>query len=150
MATTELKERIQKDMIASMRAKDKETLGTIRMLQAAIKQKEIDQRITLDDTEVLNTVEKMIKQRRESAKQFTAGNRPELAAKENHEIEILAKYLPEALSEAELDALIDKAVADANATSMKDMGKVMGTLKPQVQGRADMGALSSKIKQRLS
>lgn len=148
--TTALKDQIKADMIAAMRAKDSETLGVIRMLQAAIKQKEIDEKITLDDTSVLGVVEKMIKQRRESAKQFEQGQRPELAAKENKEIDLLQKYMPAQLSEDELQTLIEQAIQQTSASGMKDMGKVMGILKAQVQGRADMSAVSAKIKSLLS
>ncbi len=150
MAPTSMKDRIKEDMIAAMRAKDKETLGVIRMLQAAIKQKEIDNRITVDDPDVLNIIEKMIKQRRESAKLFEQGNRPELAAKEIQEISVLQEYMPKAIDEAELDALIQQTIKEVSASSMRDMGKVMNTLRPQIQGRADMGQVSAKIKALLS
>jgi len=144
-----LKERITEDMKAAMRAKEAERLGTIRMLQAAIKQREVDERITLDDTQVLAVLEKMIKMRRESVAQFLSGGRPELAAKENAEIEQLQAYMPAQLSDAEVDALIASAIAQSGATSIKEMGKAMAIVKSQAQGRADMGVLSSKLKAKL-
>ncbi len=150
MADSALKQRLTEDMKTAMRAKDKPRLGVIRLALAAIKQREVDERIELDDTQVLAVIDKMVKQRRDSAQQFTDADRPELADQENFEIGVLQDYLPAALDEAELDALITKAVADSGAESMKEMGKVMGILNPQVQGRADMGAVSQKIKQQLS
>lgn len=147
---SELKARITEDMKAAMRGGDKARLGVIRLLQAAIKQREVDERITLDDDAVIGVIEKMVKQRRESIKQYESGGRPELAAQEAFEIEQLQPYLPKALSEAELAALIDQALADTGAESARDMGKVMAWLKPKVAGRADMGALSGQIKSRLS
>ena len=149
MTADDLRQQIQKDMTDAMRAKDKVRLVTLRMLLAAIKQREIDEKITLDNTAVIKTVEKMIKQRRDSAQQFEAANRPELADKEKNEIEILHIYMPQPLSEAEIDAAINTAIQSTGAGGMKDMGKVMGALKPQLQGRADMGAVSAKIKERL-
>jgi uncharacterized protein YqeY len=144
-----LKERITEDMKAAMRAKDSERLGTIRMVTAAIKQREVDERIQLDDTQVLAVLEKMIKQRKESVTQFLAGAREDLAAKENKEIELLQTYLPAQLSEAELDALVADAVAKSGATSIKEMGKAMALLKQSAQGRADMGVVSAKLKAKL-
>ena len=141
-----LKERITEDMKAAMRAADKERLGTIRMLQAAIKQREVDERITLDDAQVLSVIEKMLKQRKESITQFEQGGRADLAAKERAEIEQLQGYLPAQLSEAEVDALIREAIASTGAASIKDMGKVMGAVKAKAAGRADMGAVSARIK----
>jgi uncharacterized protein YqeY len=120
------------------------------MLQAAIKQREVDERIMLDDAAVLAVLEKMVKQRREAITQFEAGGRADLAAKENHEITILQNYLPEPLSPAELTALIESAIATTGASSIKDMGKVMASVKTDAAGRADMGAVSALIKQRLS
>jgi uncharacterized protein len=146
----ELKARIQEDMKAAMRAADKDRLATIRLILAAIKQREVDERIQLDDTQVLAVLEKMVKQRRESITQFQAGGRADLVAKENAELAVLAAYLPEQLSEQELDRLINETVAATGAASIKDMGKVMNALKPKVQGRADMGALGARIKARLS
>jgi uncharacterized protein YqeY len=119
------------------------------MLQAGIKQREVDERIELDDAQVLAVIDKMIRQRRESVAQFQAGNRADLVAKESAEIALLATYLPAQLDAAELDALIKEAIASTGAASMKDMGKVMGVLKPKVQGRTDMGALSARIKSAL-
>lgn len=145
-----LKERITEDMKTAMRAGDKDRLGVIRMLQAAIKQREVDERITLDDAAVLAVLEKMVKQRREAITQFEAGGRADLAAKENQEIDVLKVYLPEPLSEAELAALIHSAIAATGAASIKDMGKVMAAVKADAAGRADMGAVSALIKQRLS
>ncbi len=150
MADSALKQRLTEDMKTAMRAKDKPRLGVIRLALAAIKQREVDERIELDDTQVLAVIDKMVKQRRDSAQQFTDADRPELADQENFEIGVLQDYLPAALDEAELDALITKAIADSGADSMKEMGKVMGILKPQVQGRADMGAVSQRIKALLS
>ena len=144
-----LKERITEDMKAAMRAKEAERLGTIRMIQAAIKQREVDERIVLDDTQVLAVLEKMIKMRRESVTQFLSGGRPELAAKENAEIAQLQAYMPAQLSDAEIDALIASAIAQSGATSIKEMGKAMAIVKGQAQGRADMGVLSSKLKAKL-
>jgi uncharacterized protein len=144
--TTTLKDRITEDMKAAMRAADKERLGTIRMLQAAIKQREVDERITLDDAQVLAVIEKMIKQRKESIAQFEQGGRADLAAKERAEIDLLQAYLPAQLSEAEVDALIKDAIASTGAATIKDMGKVMGVVKAKAAGRADMGAVSARIK----
>jgi uncharacterized protein YqeY len=145
-----LKEQITEDMKAAMRSGEKERLGVIRMITAAIKQREVDERITLDDSQVLSVLEKMIKQRKESLTQFQAGNRQDLADKEAAEITLLQGYLPSQLSDAELDALIKEAIAATGASSVKDMGKVMGIIKSKAQGRADMGAVGSKIKASLS
>lgn len=150
MADSALKQQLTEDMKTAMRAKDKQRLGVVRLALAAIKQREVDERIELDDTDVLAVIDKMVKQRRDSAQQYTDANRPELADQENYEIGVLQDYLPAALDEVELDALITKAIADSGVSSMKEMGKVMGIIKPQVQGRADMGAVSQKIKQQLS
>jgi uncharacterized protein YqeY len=144
-----LKARITEDMKAAMRAGEKDRLSCIRMLQAGIKQREVDERVTLGDAEVLAVIDKMIKQRKESVAQFQAGNRADLVAKESAEIALLSGYLPAQLGEAELATLIREAVAATGASSMKDMGKVMAALKPKVQGRADMGALSARIKSAL-
>ena len=141
-----LKARITEDMKAAMRSGERDRLSCIRMLQAGIKQREVDERIELDDVQVLSVIDKMIKQRRESVTQFQAGNRADLVAKESAEIELLTGYLPAQLAASELDALIKDAIAATAATSMKEMGKVMGWLKPKVQGRADIGALSARIK----
>ncbi len=141
-----LKERITEDMKAAMRASEKERLLTIRMVQAAIKQREVDERIELDDTQVIAVLEKMVKQRRESIVAFEQGGRADLADKEKSEITLLQAYLPAQLSAAEVDALIKEAIAATGATSMKDMGKVMGAVKAKAAGRADMGAVSASIK----
>jgi len=144
-----LKERITEDMKSAMRAGEKERLATVRLALAAIKQREVDERITLDDAQVLAVLDKMIKQRRESVTQFASGGRADLVAKETAEIAVLQSYLPAQLSEAELDALIAAAIATSAAASVKDMGKVMAIVKPQAQGRADMGAVSARIRQKL-
>jgi uncharacterized protein YqeY len=145
-----LKERINEDMKAAMRASDKERLSTIRMTQAAIKQREVDERTTLDDAQVVAVIEKMVKQRRESVAQFEQGGRADLADKEQREIAVLQAYLPEPLSETELDAIIREAIAESGASSMKDMGKVMAAVKSRAAGRADMGAVSARIKAALA
>ena len=144
-----LKDRVTEDMKTAMRAGDKERLATIRLLLAAIKQREVDERITLDDGQVLAVIDKMMKQRREAIAQFESGGRSDLVAKENAEIDVLQGYLPAQLSSAELDALISEAITATGAASIKDMGKVMGFVKPKAQGRTDMGALSARIKQKL-
>ena len=144
-----LKERITEDMKNAMRAGEKERLATIRLALAAIKQREVDERISLDDTQVFAVLEKMIKQRRESVTQFESGGRADLVAKENAEIALLQTYLPAQMSDAEIDALIAEAIAATGAASIKDMGKVMALVKPKAQGRADMGAVSTRIKQKL-
>jgi uncharacterized protein YqeY len=145
-----LKERIQEDMKAAMRSGEKERLGTIRLIMAAIKQREVDERIVLDDTQVLSVLEKMGKQRRESITHFQAGARPDLVDKENAELKVIAAYLPAQLSDTELDALIAEAVTQTGASSIKDMGKVMNIIKSKAQGRADMAAVGARIKARLS
>ena len=145
-----LKERITEDMKAAMRAGEKERLATIRLILAAVKQREVDERITLDDLQVLAAVEKMIKQRKEAITQFEAGGRADLVAKESAEIAILQTYLPAQMSEGEIDALITEVIASTGAASVKDMGKVMGAVKARAQGRADMGAVSARIKQKLT
>ena len=144
-----LKERITEDMKSAMRAGEKDRLGVIRMLQAAIKQREVDERITLDDSQVTSVLEKMVKQRRESIAQFQAGNRADLVAKETAELALLQGYLPTQLSDAELDAFISAAIAQTGAASVKDMGRVMGIVKGQAAGKADMGAVGARIKARL-
>jgi uncharacterized protein len=145
-----LKDRVTEDMKAAMRAKDSERLGTIRMITAAIKQREVDERITLDDTQVLSVIEKMIKTRKESVVQFKSGGRDDLVARETREIELLQGYLPSQLSEGEVDALIREAIAESGATSIKEMGKAMALLKQKAQGRADMAAASAKLKAKLT
>ena len=144
-----LKERITDDMKAAMRAGEKERLGVIRMITAAIKQREVDERISLDDAQVVAVLEKMVKQRKESLVQFQAGNRQDLVDKEAAEIELLKTYLPPQLGDAEIDALIVAAIAATGAGSVKDMGKVMGVIKSKAQGRADMGTVGAKIKAKL-
>ena len=144
-----LKARITEDMKSAMRAGEKEKLATIRLLQAAIKQREVDERIQLDDAQVLSVLEKMVKQRRESITQFEAGGRADLVASEQAELVVLQGYLPEQLTEAELTALINSAIASTGAASIKDMGKVMGVVKGQAAGRADMGKVGALIKARL-
>jgi len=136
-------------MKSAMRAGEKERLTVIRMLKAAIQRREVDERIELDDTGVLKAVEKLVKQGQDSAEQFIKGGRQELADKELAEIEILKAYLPEPLSDTELDTLIDAAIASVGATSLRDMGKVMSTIREQAQGRADMGVVSGLVKARL-
>ncbi|MFZ5593601.1 MAG: GatB/YqeY domain-containing protein [Pseudomonadota bacterium] len=145
-----LKTRIEEDMKAAMRARDKERLGVIRLILAAIKQREVDERITLDDTQALVVLDKMVKQRRDSISQYEAAGRSDLARQEAFEVGVIQTYLPAQLSEAELDALIDQAVAESGASSAKDMGKVMAVLKPRVQGRTDMGAVGTKVKNKLA
>ncbi|GAC1695885.1 MAG: CBU_1594 family Dot/Icm type IV secretion system effector [Steroidobacteraceae bacterium] len=144
-----LRERITEDMKNAMRAGDKERLATIRLALAAIKQREVDERITLDDTQVLGVLEKMVKQRREAITQFASGGRADLVAKETAEIGVLQGYLPEPMSAAELDALISAAITATGATTIRDMGKVMAAVRPKAQGRADMGAVSARIKEKL-
>lgn len=143
------KSRLQEDMKQAMRSGDKARLGVIRMALAAIQQREVDERIELDDAALLGVIEKMIKQRRESVEMYRAGAREDLAAKESAEIEVLSTYLPEPLGADELAALIDAAIAATGATSMKDMGRVMAQLRAQAQGRADMAVLSAQVKARL-
>jgi uncharacterized protein YqeY len=144
-----LKDRISGDVKDAMRARDKPRLATLRLITAAIKQQEVDERIELDDTQVLAQLDKMCKQRRESISQFEKAGRDDLIAQEVSELEIIQTYLPEQLSEDEIAALIDAAMAATGAASIKDMGKVMGQLKPRLQGRADMGAVSALIKAKL-
>jgi len=144
-----LKARITEDMKAAMRARETARLSTIRLLLAAMKQKEVDERVELTDADILGIIDKMIKQRRESITQFEAGGRAELAAAERAEIEILQSYMPQRLTEAEIDTLVDAAIAGAGATGMAAMGKVMATLKPQLAGRADMSEVSARVKSRL-
>lgn len=137
----------QKD---AMRSKDKLSLGTIRMALAAVKQREVDERIELNDTDVLQILTKMVKQRQESVTQFEKGGRQDLADTELQEIEVIKRFLPQALSDEEVQVIVDKAIADTGAASMQDMGKVMGAIRGQLQGRADMGAVSAIIKSKLA
>jgi uncharacterized protein YqeY len=150
VTTKPLKQRIDDDVKAAMRARDKERLGTLRLCTAAIKQREVDERITLDDTQILAVLDKMIKQRRDSIAQYQAAGREDLAVKEGRETAVLQEYLPAALTDSELNELIAQMIAQVGASSPKDMGKVMGALKPQVQGRADMNAVGAKVKDRLA
>ena len=150
MADSELKIRISDDMKAAMRAKEKERLGVIRLILAAIKQKEVDERIELDDAQILAVLDKMVKQRRDSIEQYNNAGREELAAKEQAEIDVIQQYMPAELTEDELDKLVQECVAAVGASGMQDMGKVMAQLKPKVQGRADMGKVSQKVKAAIS
>ena len=145
-----LKDRIGEDMKAAMRARDQARLSAIRLLLAAIKQKEVDERIALSDADVVTILEKMLKQRRESVTQYEAGGRADLAEAEKFEMKVLSEYLPQQLTEAEIARAIDAAVSEAGAAGVKDMGKVMGLLKPRLAGRADMGKVSAQVKSRLS
>jgi len=149
MTDSVLKNKIQQDVIAAMRAQDKPLLSTLRLLQAAIKQKEVDERKILDDADVLTVLTKMIKQRRESVEQFAAGNRQDLVDKENAEIQVLQAYLPAQMSEAEIEKIVSEIVKSLNASSLKDMGKVMGALKAKLQGKADMSIVNAKVKSML-
>jgi len=144
-----LKQEINDQVKHAMKAGEKERLKVLRMLTAAIKQKEVDERIELDDTQVLAIIDKQVKQRRESIEQYRAGGRDDLADAEQVEIDVLSDFLPTPLTPEELDALIDKAIADTGASGMADMGKVMGDLKPKVQGRADMKGVSQAVRARL-
>ena len=147
---SELKAKLSDDMKSAMRAKEKERLAVIRLMLAAIQQKEVDDQTELDDAAVLAVLDKMVKQRRESIAQFDKAGRDELSAKEQSEIVIIQDYLPSQLSDDEIEAMIAEAISATGAAEMKDMGKVMGILKPKLQGRADMGAVSGKIKAQLA
>lgn len=149
MTTSAIKGQIIEDMKNAMRSQEKERLATIRLILAALKQKEVDERIELSDEHVLAVLDKMIKQRRESIAQYESGNRQDLAQKEAEEIHVIQHYLPAQLSETEINSLIDAAIKETNAATMRDMGKVMGILKPKLQGRADIAQVSAKIKERL-
>jgi uncharacterized protein YqeY len=144
-----LKEKIKDDIKQAMRDKHESRLGTLRMLSAAIQRREVDERIQLDDTQVIAVIEKLVKQGRESIEQYVKGGRQELADKESGEIAVFQAYLPQQLSEAEIEKLVAEAIAATGAGSIKDMGKVMGVLKPRLQGRADMGKVGAKIKAKL-
>jgi len=146
MSESPLKITITDAMKNAMRAKDKERLGTVRLILSEIKKVEVDERIDPDDSRIISIMDKMVKQRRESIKQYTDGGRPELADKEQAEIEVIQEFLPQPLTNAEIDAIIADAIASSGAASMQDMGKVMGAIKGQLTGRADMGAVSQKIK----
>lgn len=145
-----LVEQLKSDMKDAMRAKEKLRLGTIRMALAAVKQKEVDERIELTDADVIALLTKMVKQRKDAAQQYEQADRQDLADTENAEIEVIQTFLPQPLSEAELNDLIQQAMDETQAAGMQDMGKVMGWLKPKVQGRADMGRLSGQIKAKLA
>ena len=145
-----LKERITEDMKSAMRSGEKERLATIRLITAAIKQREVDERITLDDVQVLSVIEKMVKQRKESIVQFEADGRADLVAKENSELAVLTAYQPQQLGEAEVDQLIAAAISATGAASIKDMGKVVAHVKTAAAGRADMAAVSARVKARLA
>jgi len=145
-----LKQRIQEDMKAAMRAGEKQQLGVIRLILAAIKQREVDERITLDDNQVVVVLDKMLKQRRESIEQYEKAAREDLAAQERFEVTVLQQYMPQQMSEAEIVALVQQAIAETGANSAKDMGKVMNIIRPQMQGRADMKVVSDLVKKQLS
>ena len=145
-----LKDRIKDDVKQAMRAKDQARLDALRMLAAAIQRREVDERIALDDAQVLATIDKLVKQGRESIDQYEKGGRADLVTKEKADLAILQSYLPKPLGDAEVDQLIAAAIAETGAASIKDMGKVMGVLKPKLQGRADMGQVGARIKSRLS
>jgi uncharacterized protein YqeY len=147
---SELKQRLSDEMKAAMRAKQKARLGTIRMVLAELKRIEVDERIELDDTRVLATLDKMQKQRRDSIAQFDTAGRDDLADIEREELLVIQEFLPQPLSAEELTAIVDAAINDSGAQGMQDMGKVMGLVKPQAQGRADMGAISKLVKDRLN
>ena len=150
MSTAPLKQQITDEMKATMKGGDKPRLAVIRLILSAIKQVEVDERIELDNERILAVLDKMTKQRRESAAQYQQAGRDDLLAQENYEIEVLKDFLPEALTDDEIDNLINEAINNTGASSIRDMGKVMGQLKPKLQGRADMGAVSGKIKARLN
>ncbi|HSD43368.1 MAG TPA: GatB/YqeY domain-containing protein [Burkholderiales bacterium] len=145
-----LKSRITDDVKAAMKAREAQRLGALRLLTAAIKQREVDERIELDDAQVVGVIEKMIKQRRDSIAQYEKGGRPDLAAQEQFEIDVLAAYLPQQATDAEIDAIVAAAVAATGAKGVADMGKVMGQVKAQLAGRADMGKVSARVKAKLA
>jgi len=149
-AGSDLKQRITDDMKSCMRKGDKERLGTIRLALSAIKQQEVDSRTTLEDVDILAILDKMAKQRRESIEQFEKAGRDDLASKEKDELKVIQTYLPSQLSEEEIASIIDEAIQTTGAQTMRDMGKIMGIIKPKMQGRADMSAVSALIKSRLS
>lgn len=149
-ASSDLKQRIMDDMKSCMREGNKQTLGTIRLILSAIKQQEVDSRKDLVDGDILTILDKMAKQRRESIEQFEKAGRDDLASKEKDELKVIQTYLPAQLSDDEITSIIDEAIQTTGAESMKDMGKIMGIIKPKMQGRADMSAVSALIKSRLS
>ena len=144
-----LREKITEDMKLAMKARETEKLGAIRLLQASLKQKEVDERVTLTDDMVLAIIEKMLKQRKDSIEQYTAGNRLDLVAKEQFEVGVLSAYMPAQLSDADVALILDKVIVETGATSPKDMGKVMNAMRLKVAGRADMGKLSAIVKAKL-
>jgi uncharacterized protein YqeY len=148
--TSEIKNRILEDMKTAMRSQEKERLATIRLILAALKQREVDERIELSDEQVTATLNKMIKQRRDSITQFEAGNRPDLAQKETEEVRVIQQYLPAQLSESEIEQEVAMAIQESGAASAKEMGKVMGLLKAKLQGKADMTVVSTKVKEKLA
>ena len=147
---SELKKQIQDAVIIAMKSGEKERLGIIRLMTSAIKQIEVDERIELDDARIIAILDKMVKQRRESISQFKTAGRDDLVKQESYEIDIIQEFLPQALSEEEVDDIVNQAIAQTGASSIKDMGKVMGLVKPQIIGRADMGEISGRIKSLLS
>ncbi len=147
---SELKKRITDDMKSAMKAKDRQALKAVRMILEAIKKKEIDERIELDDAQVMTVIQKMVKQRKDSISQFSDAGRTDLVEIEEAELEIINNYMPEQLSDEEVESVVDRAINDSGANSMKDMGKLMGMLKPRLQGKADMSIVSQLIKSRLS
>jgi len=150
MTMTSLKQRIQDDMKVAMKSGERDRLGVIRLMMAAIKQREVDERIQLDDAQVIAVLDKMMKQRRESIVQYQAAGREDLVNVENAEIQVIREYLPKALSESEIEGLIKAAIAETGAANIADMGKVMAVVKPKMQGRADLSAVSARIKSLLS
>lgn len=150
MSEVTLKDKLTEAMKEAMKSKEKERLAAIRLALSALKQVEVDERITLDDTRVLAILDKMIKQRRDSIAQYEQGGRQDLADQERFEIGVLSDFLPAALSEAEIEALIDSSIAETGAKTMADMGKLMNVLRPQLQGKADMGAVSARVKAKLA
>jgi uncharacterized protein YqeY len=150
MTAISLKQRIQDDMKTAMKAGDKQRLGVIRLILAAVKQREVDERIQLDDAQVVAVLDKMLKQRRDSIAQYADAGRADLADAESAEVAVIQDYLPKALTETEIDAMIEQAMAETSASAIGDMGKVMAALKPWMQGRADMAAVSARVKSRLS
>jgi len=148
--TSTIKDRILEDVKAAMRSQDKDKLSTLRLITAAFKQREVDERITLTDEQIIATLNKMIKQRRDSISQYQAGNRADLAEKEAAEVALIQTYLPSQLSATEVDQAILAAIQEANATSAKDIGKVMNVLKSKIQGKADMSMVSARVKERLA
>ena len=150
MSESQLKNQLNDDVKTAMRAKDKPRLSVLRMALAAVKQREVDERISLDDAQILAVLDKMIKQRRDSLSQYQSAGRQDLADQESYEIEVLTTYLPAALDEAELATIINEAITATGAATMQDMGKVMAIVKPKVQGRADMGVVSQQVKSALA